>query len=113
MSNSIEDLDDLMRFKFAVAAGLYDKDLDVIVSTVQARRQLLDAQRNAELVASLTVGDRVRVQRTSPKLFNGKIGTVCGFDGERVKVDMGQVYRARTSSYTQVQSFLPSQLERV
>ena len=74
---SLEDLDSLSQFRLAVAAGLYDADLDSIQATVTQRRKLLQAAANANLVASLSVGDRVCItDKVSPKYLSNNYGTV-------------------------------------
>lgn len=82
---SIEDLNSLDQFKLGVAAGLYDSDLNTIVSVVRARQELLRVSEEANMRASIKVGSRIEfTDYASPKYLKGARATVesIGHDGK-------------------------------
>jgi hypothetical protein len=64
-----------------IAAGALDEHLVAIADAVAARHQLLDTVRSAQALASLTVGDAVRINHhATPKYLRGVRGTIIDLD---------------------------------
>ncbi len=71
----------------AIAAGELDDHLGALAAAVHARRQLLLTVRSATALATLCVGDLVRINdRVSPRYLAGLHGTVVGVDGAAATV---------------------------
>jgi hypothetical protein len=65
----------------AIAAGELDDYLPSIAAAVEARRRLLLTVRSATALATLCVGDVVRItEQVSPRYLIGLHGTVVGLD---------------------------------
>jgi hypothetical protein len=73
----------------AIAAGELDAHLDALAAAVDARRRLLHTVRSATALATLCVGDRVRInERVSPRYLIGLHGAVVALDGEAATVHL-------------------------
>ena len=65
----------------AIADGDLDEHLIALSDAIHARQQLLHTVRSASALATLCVGDRVRINdRISPRYLSGLHGTVVGID---------------------------------
>ncbi len=66
----------------AIAAGDLDAHLDALAAAVRARQELLFTVRSSTALATLCVGDAVRINdRISPRYLAGVHGTVVDLDG--------------------------------
>lgn len=72
----------------AIVRGDMDDDLDALMDTVVARRRNAARRRSA----SLSIGDRVRLDGISPKALNGATGTVKGRSRTRIEVVIDKEY---------------------
>lgn len=80
------EIDDIVS---AIAAGMLDGDLDRLAGVVSDRMAVLRHARSVALMATLDIGDRVRIDRSvRPLYLQGALGTVAGFVGERVVVQL-------------------------
>ena len=71
----------------AIAAGELDDHLGALAGAVEARRQLLFTVRSATALATLCVGDVVRItEQVSPRYLVGLHGTVVGLDDHAATV---------------------------
>jgi hypothetical protein len=69
----------------AIAGGELDDHLASIAAAVDARRYLLDTIDSSHMLASLCVGDRVRIgPRISPRYLAGLDGTIVELDDHAV-----------------------------
>ena len=81
-----------------IYSGAYDDDLDEIVKAISERRKIISLQRAVDNLSTLAIGDRVKLTNISPKYMNNRPATIIGFDGRKIKVDMGM----RIGKYAQV-----------
>jgi hypothetical protein len=80
---------DLATLTRLIAAGALDDQLPTLAQAVAGRRAQIAAQRSLSMLATLGVGDRVRVTHTARPLYlHGATGTVTGWAGERVVVQL-------------------------
>lgn len=80
------EIDDIVS---AIAAGMLDGDLDRLAGVVSDRMAVLRHARSVALMATLDIGDRVRIDRSvRPLYLQGALGTVAGLVGERVVVQL-------------------------
>lgn len=71
----------------AIAQGELDDHFPAIASAVDARRRLLHTIDSSHVLATLSVGDRVRIgQRVSPRYLAGLDGTIVEFDDRAATV---------------------------
>ena len=71
----------------AIAQGDLDDHLGAIAETVDARRRLLETIDSSHMLATLCVGDRVRINhRVSPRYLAGLDGTVVEIDDRAATV---------------------------
>jgi hypothetical protein len=71
----------------ATAEGELDDHLAAIASAVDARRRLLHTIDSSHMLATLCVGDRVRIgQRVSPRYLAGLDGTIVELDDRAATV---------------------------
>jgi hypothetical protein len=71
----------------AIAEGELDDHLGAIAAAVAARRRLLDTIDSSHMLATLCLGDRVRIsQRVSPRYLAGLDGTVVEIDNRAATV---------------------------
>jgi hypothetical protein len=71
----------------AIAAGELDDHLGALASAVDARRRLLHTIDSSHKLATLCVGDRVRIgQQVSPRYLAGLDGTIVELDGHAATV---------------------------
>ena len=71
----------------AIAEGELDDHLGAIAAAVDARRRLLHTIDSSHMLATLCVGDRVRIsQRVSPRYLAGIDGTVVEIDDRTATV---------------------------
>jgi hypothetical protein len=71
----------------AIAAGELDDHLGALAGAVEARRQLLLTVRSATALATLCVGDVVRItEQVSPRYLVGLHGKVVGLDDHAATV---------------------------
>jgi hypothetical protein len=71
----------------AIAEGELDDHLGAIAGAVDARRRLLHTIDSSHMLATLCLGDRVRIsQRVSPRYLAGLDGTVVEIDDRAATV---------------------------
>lgn len=71
----------------AIAKGELDDHLGAIAAAVDARRRLLQTIDSSHILATLCVGDRVRIgQRVSPRYLAGLDGTIIELDDRAATV---------------------------
>jgi len=74
-----------------IAAGELDADLPVLAAAINQRLRLLAAAQSAITMVSLRLGDRVRINHSARPLYlHGAAGTVAGWHGQRVVVQLDQ-----------------------
>src|SRR5215218_1327990 len=75
----------------AIARGELDEELGVLAAVINERVRLLATARSMTTLASLRVGDRVRINhRAKPNYLHGRAGTVTGWAGQNVVVQLDQ-----------------------
>ena len=73
----------------AIARGELDDELGVLGAVINQRVRLLATARSIRTLASLRVGDRVRVNHgAKPNYLHGEPGTVTGWAGQNVIVQL-------------------------
>jgi hypothetical protein len=84
----------------AIADGELDDHLTALAEAVHARRQLLHTVHSATALATLCVGDHVRInQSVSPRYLRGLAGTVIEVDDEAATIALpGPVGRFQSGS---------------
>jgi hypothetical protein len=84
----------------AIAEGELDDHLGAVAAAVDARRRLLQTIDSSHMLATLCVGDRVRIgQRVSPRYLAGLDGTIVELDDRaatvRLDFPVGRFERGR------------------
>jgi hypothetical protein len=75
----------------AIARGELDDELAVLGAVINQRVRLLATARSMTTLASLRVGDRVRINHSAkPNYLHGQAGTVSGWAGQNVVVQLDQ-----------------------
>ena len=75
----------------AIARGELDDELAVLGAVINQRVLLLATARSMTTLASLRVGDRVRINHSAkPNYLHGRAGTVTGWAGQNVVVQLDQ-----------------------
>jgi ribosomal protein L21E len=75
----------------AIARGELDEELAVLGAVLNQRVRLLATARSMRTLASLRVGDRVRINHSAkPNYLHGRAGTVSGWAGQNVVVQLDQ-----------------------
>ena len=75
----------------AIARGELDEELGVLGAVINERVRLLATARSMTTLASLRVGDRVRINHSAkPNYLHGQAGTVTGWAGQNVVVQLDQ-----------------------
>ena len=75
----------------AIARGELDEELGVLGAVINERVRLLATARSMTTLASLRVGDRVRINHSAkPNYLHGQAGTVTGWAGQNVIVQLDQ-----------------------
>ncbi|MGH8939285.1 MAG: hypothetical protein ACRDV2_08035 [Actinomycetes bacterium] len=75
----------------AIARGELDEELGVLGAVINERVRLLATARSMRTLASLRVGDRVRITHSAkPNYLHGRAGTVTGWAGQNVIVQLDQ-----------------------
>ncbi len=75
----------------AIARGELDDELAVLGAVINERVRLLATARSMTTLASLRVGDRVRINHSAkPNYLHGRAGTVSGWAGQNVVVQLDQ-----------------------
>jgi ribosomal protein L21E len=75
----------------AIARGELDNELAVLGAVINQRVRLLATARSMRTLASLRVGDRVRINHSAkPNYLHGRAGTVSGWAGQNVIVQLDQ-----------------------
>ena len=75
----------------AIARGELDQELGVLGAVINERARLLATARSMRTLASLRVGDRVRINHSAkPNYLHGRAGTVSGWAGQNVIVQLDQ-----------------------
>jgi hypothetical protein len=75
----------------AIARGELDQELGVLGAVINERVRLLATARSMTTLASLRVGDRVRINlNAKPNYLHGRAGTVTGWAGQNVIVQLDQ-----------------------
>jgi ribosomal protein L21E len=75
----------------AIARGELDEELGVLGAVINERVRLLATARSMRTLASLRVGDRVRINHSAkPNYLHGRAGTVTGWAGQNVVVQLDQ-----------------------
>jgi hypothetical protein len=73
----------------AIARGELDDELGVLGAVINERVRLLATARSMQTLASLRVGDRVRINHSAkPNYLHGQPGTVTGWAGQNVIVQL-------------------------
>ena len=74
-----------------IARGELDEELAVLGAVINERARLLATARSMRTLASLRVGDRVRINHSAkPNYLHGRAGTVSGWAGQNVVVQLDQ-----------------------
>ena len=75
----------------AIARGELDEELGVLGAVINERVRLLATARSMRTLASLRVGDRVRINHSAkPNYLHGRAATVTGWAGQNVVVQLDQ-----------------------
>jgi hypothetical protein len=75
----------------AIARGELDEELGVLGAVINERVRLLATARSMTALASLRVGDRVRINHSAkPNYLHGRAGEVTGWAGQNVVVQLDQ-----------------------
>ena len=75
----------------AIARGELDEELGVLGAVINQRVRLLATARSMRTLASLRVGDRVQINHSAtPNYLHGRAGTVTGWAGQNVVVQLDQ-----------------------
>jgi hypothetical protein len=75
----------------AIARGELDEELGVLSAVINERVRLLATARSMTTLASLRVGDRVHINHSAkPHSLHGRAGTVSGWAGQNVVVQLDQ-----------------------
>jgi ribosomal protein L21E len=75
----------------AIARGELDDELAVLGAVINQRVRLLATARSMTTLASLRVGDRVRINHSAkPHYLHGRAGTVTGWAGQNVIIQLDQ-----------------------
>jgi hypothetical protein len=75
----------------AIARGELGDELAVLGAVINERIRLLATARSMTTLASLRVGDRVRINHSAkPNYLHGRAGTVSGWAGQNVVVQLDQ-----------------------
>jgi len=75
----------------AIARGELDDELGVLGAVINQRVRLLATARSMTTLASLRVGDRVRINHNAkPNYLHGRAGTVNGWAGQNVIIQLDQ-----------------------
>jgi hypothetical protein len=73
----------------AIARGELDEELGVLGAVINERVRLLATARSMTTLASLRVGDRMRINHSAkPNYLHGRAGTVSGWAGQNVVVQL-------------------------
>jgi len=73
----------------AIARGELDDELAVLGAVINERARLLATAQSMRTLASLRVGDRVRINHSAkPSYLHGRAGTVTGWAGQNVVVQL-------------------------
>lgn len=73
----------------AIARGELDQELGVLGAMLNERVRLLVTARSMRTLASLRVGDRVRINHSAkPNYLHGRAATVSGWAGQNVVVQL-------------------------
>ena len=73
----------------AIARGELDGELAVLGAVINERARLLATAQSMRTLASLRVGDRVRINHSAkPSYLHGRAGTVTGWAGQNVVVQL-------------------------
>jgi hypothetical protein len=73
----------------AIARGELDSELAVLGAVINERLHLLATAQSMTTLASLRVGDRVRINHSAkPNYLHGQAGTVTGWAGQNVVVQL-------------------------
>jgi hypothetical protein len=75
----------------AIARGELDSELGVLSAVITQRARLLTTAQAVTTLANLRVGDRVRINHhAKPNYLHGQPGTVTGWAGQNVIVQLDQ-----------------------
>jgi hypothetical protein len=75
----------------AIARGELDDELAVLGAVINQRVRLLATARSMTTLATLRVGDRVRINHSAkPNYLHGRAGTVTGWAGQNVIIQLDQ-----------------------
>ena len=75
----------------AIARGELDDELVVLGAVINERVRLLTTAQSMTTLASLRVGDRVRINHSAkPNYLHGRAGTVSGWAGQNIIVQLDQ-----------------------
>src|SRR5215207_808665 len=93
----------------AIARGELDKELGVLGVVINERVRLLATARSMTTLASLRVGDRVRINlNAKPNYLHGRAGTVTGWAGQNVIVQLDQPVGRFTTGELRCPPLVPS-----
>lgn len=75
----------------AIARGELDEELGVLGAVINERVRLLATAQSMTTLASLRIGDRVRINHSAkPNYLHGRAGTVTGWAGQNVVIQLDQ-----------------------
>lgn len=78
--------------RMGIRAGVFDEDLDEMISLLNRRREVIAARR----VADLEVGQHILISDTCrPKMLAGEPVEIVGFEGDKVKVRLRHTYSSK------------------
>lgn len=84
--SGMRDLVDATRA--AIAGGFVDEELDTLLNAIRSRK----IAKSAALAGELRVGSHVRLANISPKMLEGALFAVSGFDGDWIKGSLSRTY---------------------
>lgn len=83
------DCEQVLMLTSLIAIGGLDDHLGMVSAAIGDRRRLLRQAQSLHALASIVVGDRVRLNDSvRPLYLHGQSGTVAGWAGERVVVQL-------------------------
>ncbi|MHC4297987.1 MAG: hypothetical protein ACYS7Y_11840 [Planctomycetota bacterium] len=77
----------------AILEGKYDSDLERIEAVCRERRLFLRAVKSATTMASVQVGNRVKIKNISPKYLSGATAIVTGKRRTKLEIELEKTHR--------------------
>jgi hypothetical protein len=78
--------DETLRKVVMLIESASDEEVRILIGAFNRRSKARMAMKRREILASLSIKDRVRMVNMKPKYLNGTGGTVVGFEKGKVKV---------------------------